>query len=306
MKEKICLYDVDNVYGKKFCNTATKILGDNFIFMYFKNIKALKEFATENKIIGIICPTFSLEEIREIDVDRFYALSETNVETYEEGKTKFIYKYQKLNNILKIIDRDRELINGKDKIISGKSKLVIFYTEKKISKSDEIIKKIAKSISKTKTVLLIYLDEFENYKSYKGISNIIYLYKENNLNIDGIRHEIELDKMINVDTIHSVTYPDDFNVITNIDLSNIVNYIRNLDYDYLLISTDESYVKNQYVLQDADLIITIRDENISGNIFKSYIKSQNIININKITEFVVDKTKRNQVSAFVKGLINGK
>ena len=306
MKEKICLYDVDNVYGKKFCNTATKILGDNFIFMYFKNIKALKEFATENKITGIICPTFSLEEIREIDVDRFYALSETNVETYEEGKTKFIYKYQKLNNILKIIDRDRELINGKDKIISGKSKLVIFYTEKKISKSDEIIKKIAKSISKTKTVLLIYLDEFENYKSYKGISNIIYLYKENNLNIDGIRHEIELDKMINVDTIHSVTYPDDFNVITNIDLSNIVNYIRNLDYDYLLISTDESYVKNQYVLQDADLIITIRDENISGNIFKSYIKSQNIININKITEFVVDKTKRNQVSAFVKGLINGK
>ncbi len=306
MKEKICLYDVDNVYGKKFCNTATKILGDNFIFMYFKNIKALKEFATENKITGIICPTFSIEEIREIDVDRFYALSETNVETYEEGKTKFIYKYQKLNNILKIIDRDRELVNGKNKIISGKSKLVIFYTEKKISKSDEIIKKIAKSISKTKTVLLIYLDEFENYKSYKGISNIIYLYKENNLNIDGIRHEIELDKMINVDIIHSVTYPDDFNVITNIDLSNIVNYIRNLDYDYLLISTDESYVKNQYVLQDADLIITIRDENISGNIFKSYIKSQNIININKITEFVVDKTKRNQVSTFVKGLINGK
>ena len=306
MKEKICLYDIDNVYGKKFCNTATKILGDAYIFMYFKNIKALKEFATENKISGIICPIFALEEIREMDVDKFYALSETSVETYEEGKTKFIYKYQKLNNILKIIDEDREITNSKNKIVSGKSKLIIFYTEKKINKNDEIVKKIAKSISKIKTVLLIYLDEFENYKSYKGLSNIIYLYKENNLNIDGIKHEIELDKMINVDIIHSVTYPDDFNVVTNIDLSNIVNYIRNLDYDYLLISTDESYVKNQYILQDADQIITIRDENFDGNVFKSYIKSQNVININKITEFVVDKTKRNQIGSFVKGLLNGK
>ena len=134
MKEKICLYDIDNVYGKKFCNTATKILGDAYIFMYFKNIKALKEFATENKISGIICPIFALEEIREMDVDKFYALSETSVETYEEGKTKFIYKYQKLNNILKIIDEDREITNSKNKIVNGKSQLMIFYTEKRINK----------------------------------------------------------------------------------------------------------------------------------------------------------------------------
>ena len=305
MKEKICLYDIDNIYGKKFCNTATKLLGDNYIFMYFKNLKLLKEFAIENRVRAVICPIFSLEEIRELNVDNFYALSEVDTETHEEGKIKYIYKYQKLNNILKIINDDREKIY-KEKSNIGKSKFICIYNINHIKNHDEIVRKIVKTIAKTKNILFVSLMEFENYKSYNGLSNIIYLYKENNITIDGLKHEIELDKTINVDTIHSVSYPDDFNVINNIDLSNIINHIRDLDYDYIVVSTDESYVKNQYLLQDSDLIISIKDDDTNNDVFKSYLKSQNVINIKKITEITIDKTKKNQINTFVKGLLNGK
>lgn len=307
MKTKICVYDTDFIYGKRFCNAAMRIMGSKYIFMYFKDIKSLNEFKVENDVKAIITNSNHIEEVRELDVDFYYILTENDQGFLKEGKIKYIYKYQKINKILEAIDGDIKKMKDSLKIANEKkSKLIVIYAPEKFKDYELVTKKFIKAMSKKNNILYVRTEEYENFKGNIGFSNLIYQFKEDNLTMSSIKHEIINDNVLGVDILHSVAYPEDYNVINNMDFCNILNQIRDIEYEYVIVSLDESYVKNQYLFIDSDRIILIREPDMKvANIFKSYIKSQNSKELKKITEIVIDKNDKNQIKDLVKGLTNG-
>ena len=176
MKLKICIYDTDLTYGKKFCNASMRIMGSKYIFMYFKDIKSLNEFRVENDVKAIITNSNHIEEVRELDVDFYYILTENDQGVLKEGKIKYVYKYQKINKILEVIDSDIKKISSDFKSgFDKKSKLIVLYSPERFKDYEMVIKKFIKVISKKNNVLCIRTEEYENYKGNIGFSNLIYL-----------------------------------------------------------------------------------------------------------------------------------
>ena len=300
MKDIILVMDDDATYSKKFCNQAIKLYGKKYLFLAFTNFTSMRNYSNENKVESLIISDTFIEQLDDIKANSFYLLNEKNKKLKREGKKNYIYKLQNVKEILRIVDEDINKKNErKETAISGRSKLCVFYSPLYIKNKIEIIKKIAKVLSKKIKVLIVDLDELDNYKGNVGLSNIIFNYKENNLNIENLKKEITNEK--EQDFVKSVTYPEDFNVINNIDLANIINEIRNMDYDYVFVNADMSYVKCQYISNDADNLFIMKDkDNDKFDKFKSYLKNENQIDYKKITEFDLSKVDKSYIIAFSK------
>ena len=304
MKNIICILDNDENYSKKFCNVATKLYNNELIFLCFNNTNSLIEYSKENNITSIVISYDFEEIIEEIKTKFNYVLTEINNNNYKEGRITYLYKYQKLQKILDVIKNDIKLLNEEQNRKNESCKLLTFYSPYSNKLNANFVKKIANTLSKKNKVLLLNLDEYDNYKSNIGFSNIIYLYKEGSLGIDGIRHEIVKEKEL--DVINSVSYPEDFAVINNIDLGNIINAIIKLNYEYVIVNADNSYIKNQYIMLDSDKIILYKfndEDNKKIDILKQYLSSQCILDINKIIDYKVEITKKNMSVNFIKEYI---
>lgn len=300
MKEIVMVMDVDPTYSKKFCNQANKILGKKYNFITFNNISQMKKYAEDYKVEGLVVSDVLIENFDDIKVKEFYLLNEKDKKTKKEGKKTYIYKLQNIKNILDAIDSEiskkYEKNVGK---LNNSCKLVLYYSPTYIKNKFELVKRIAKTVSKKRRVLIVDFDEFDNYKGMVGLSNIIYSYKESALDKEKLMKEIVAEK--DQDFIKSVTYPEDFNVITNIDLANIVNETTKLNYDYIFVNADLSFVKCQYILNDADSVVIIRGKDDTKiDKFKSYLKSENQIDIKKVTVLDIEKLDKAYLSAFCK------
>ena len=302
MKDIVCILDEDNNYTKKFSNIATKIYGKEYVFLSFTDIKNLIDYAQNNAVTSIITNMNYAEEIKQIKSRFIYILKDVHNDILRDGRYVYLYKYQNIKKILEVVDKDIKALYDKHKQRSDlDTEIIAFYSPYEYREIGEFLIRVIKYLSKNDKTLLVNLDEYSNYKSNIGLSNIIYEYKEHNLTIDAIKHEIINDK--GIDIINSVSYPDDFNVLTNIDLSNIVNSIRMLDYKYIILNLDTSFVKNEYVMVEADkLIIYQFNDNDKHRLdaFKSYIKSQCLIDMSKLYTVFIDKAKKNYIRSFVK------
>lgn len=300
MKEVLLVIDEDPIYSKKFCNQANKLLGKKYNFLTFQNINTVRKYADENKVEGLVVSDSFAENLDDIKTKSIYLLNEKDKKTRQEGKRNYIYKLQNVKNILEEIDKDIDNKNYKKRIeTSDACKLFLYYSPTYIKNKLEIVKRIAKVISKKKRVLIIDLDEFDNYKGSVGLSNIIYDYKDNTLNEEKLSREIVTEK--EQDIIKSVTYPEDFNVINNIDIANIINEITKLKYDFIFINADTSYVKCQYILNDADSVAIMRDKD-AGKIdkLKAYLKNENQLDLKRVTVFDIAKLDKAYLTAFCK------
>lgn len=300
MKETILVMDEDQAYSKKFCNQANKIYGKKYTFISFANKKNIKEYCESNKANCFIVSNEMVNCLEDVEVNSCYVLNEQERDIYKIGKKTYIYKLQSIKNILEIVDEDlkNKIENCRVKMNEG-CKVCLFYSPVYIKQKIEIIKRIARVISKKKKVLILDLDEFANYKGYVGFSNVIYNYKDNNISKATLVKEIISEK--EQDYIKSVTYPEDFNVITNIDLANIVNEMTVLDYDYIFINADTSYIKCQYLINDADSVVVMNskdDERV--NVLVAYLKNENQVDYRKIRLFDVEKLDRQYLIAFSK------
>lgn len=300
MKEILMVMDEDPVYSKKFCNQANKLLGKKYNFLTFSNLKHMKKYADENQVEGLVVSESFADNIDDIKAKSIYLLNEKDKKTRQEGKRNYIYKLQNVKNVLEVIDKDIDKKNAKGKCkINEACKLILYYSPTYIKNKLEIVKRISKAISKKKRVLIIDLDELDNYKGSVGLSNIIYDYKENTLNEEKLNREIVTEK--DQDIIKSVTYPEDFNVVTNIDIANIVNEITKLGYDFIFINADNSYVKCQYILNDADSVVVMRDKDATKiDKLKAYLKNENQLDLKKITVFDIAKLDKAYLTAFCK------
>lgn len=299
MKEVIVVMDQDPTYSKKFCNQAIKLYGKKYIFLSFQSAKRLKEYAKENKIESIIISDEIKEFVEDINANKIYILNEKYNKTKKEGKKIYVYKFQNIKSILSIVEEDIDK-KCKNEVTSGlkDTKIVLFFSPVFIKNKMEILKKMSKIMSKNAKTLIVDIDEFTNYKGAVGLSNIIYNYKENNLDLERIRKEIVCEK--DQDYIKSVTYPDDFSVINNIDLANIINEVKNLDYNYIFVNADSSFIKCQYIANDSDIIILINDKNNATiDSFKNYVTIENQIDYKKIFELDSTKADKAYLSAFV-------
>ena len=306
MKDIVLIMNEDNNYSKKFCNQANKILGKKYVFLTFSTIKAMNEYIAENKILAAIISDMFYERVEDIDVNHIYILNEKDKIIRKEGKKTYLYKLQNINNILKTLDSDIESYNANKRISqNADTKLVLFYSPSFIKNKSEIIKRISKYVLKKKTSIIVNLDEFENYKGKVGLSNLIFEYKENTLDIEKLRKEIVTEK--DQDYIKSITYPEDYNVISNIDLANIINEISKLPYDYIFVNADTSFVRCQYILNDSDILVIFKDKNNERNdSFKQYLKSENAFDFKKVSELDLTKLDKTYLLAFSKQLVGGK
>ena len=300
MKEIIMIMDEDPIYSKKFCNQANKLLGKKYNFLTFSNIKQMKKYAEENKVEGLIVSDTFIENLDDVKVKEFFLLNEKDKKLRKEGKKIYVYKLQDVRKILDVVDGEVSKKNEKSRgKLNESCKLFLYYSPSYVKNKFELIKKVAKVISKKKKVLIIDFDELDNYKGAVGLSNIIYDYKENILNEEKLLHEVVTEK--EQDMIKSVTYPEDFNVVSNIDLANIVNEIMKLNYDYIFINADMSYVKCQYILNDADSVILIKGKDtVKCDRFKSYLKSESQIDMKKVTILDMEKLDKAYLTAFCK------
>ena len=306
MKEVIMIMDEDPTYSKRFCNQANKLFGKQYTFLTFANLKLMRKYAEENKVESLVISDGFIKNIDDVKVKSFYILNEKEKKLRREGKKTYVYKLQNAKTILDIIDSDLNKKNEKNKgKMNEDCKLLLYYSPSYIKSKYELVKRIARNISKKKKVLVLDLDEFENFKGNVGLSNVIFDYKENMMSAEKLKKEIIEEN--DFDIIKSVTYPEDFNVINNIDLANIVNEIVKLGYDFVFINADLSFVKCQYILNDSDKVIIMKNKASDAvDKFKTYLKSENIVDIKKITEFNVDKLDRAYLSAFCKYLLNDK
>ena len=306
MKEVIMIMDEDPTYSKRFCNQANKLFGKQYTFLTFANLKLMRKYAEENKVESLVISDGFIKNIDDVKVKSFYILNEKEKKLRREGKKTYVYKLQNAKTILDIIDSDLNKKNEKNKgKMNEDCKLLLYYSPSYIKSKYELVKRIARNISKKKKVLVLDLDEFENFKGNVGLSNVIFDYKENMMSAEKLKKEIIEEN--DFDIIKSVTYPEDFNVINNIDLANIVKEIVKLGYDFVFINADLSFVKCQYILNDSDKVIIMKNKASDAvDKFKTYLKSENIVDIKKITEFNVDKLDRAYLSAFCKYLLNDK
>ena len=300
MKNIIAVLDQDITYSKKFCNQAIKLMGKKYVFLNFTNIKALSEYASENKIDSIVISDEFSDNVDELKAEYIYILNEKNKKNVKEGKKTHLYKLQNVKSILNIIDEDLTKQNNAKILRNDRNcKLVVFYSPNDIKNKIEYVKKFAKFISKKRKVLIVELNEFSNYKGNVGLSNLIFNYKEENLNAENIRKEVTNEK--EQDFIKSVTYPEDFNVINNIDMANIINEIKNVGYDYIFVNSDTSYIKSQYILNDANIVIVIKGKDSEDyECFKKFIKIESQVDEKKYFDFDIDKKDRTYFQAFAK------
>ena len=309
MKDIICIISVDSSYSKKFVSQATKLLGKKYLFLAFTSIKALIEYTHDNNVFAVIIEENTIKDFSEVKAKYFYILCEKKGEPRKDGRKTYVYKLQNAKKIFDIVDEDANKEKKEDEKLTGnKNKLVVFYTPYDMDALSDKVRKVAKYTNKKRKTLLIYLDEYSNYKSSEGFSNIIFNYKENLIDEKNITKEINFDD--EVDTIKSVAYPEDFSVINNIDLSNIINHIRELDYEYIFLVLDSSYVKNQYLFNDADKIIVMYEDLKKVDKidkFKSFVKSQSSFDIAKIVNYKENKEMKNYNQSFARDVfINGK
>lgn len=306
MKEIIMVMDDDPVYSKKFCNQANKLLGKKYTFLTFANLKLMRKYAEDNKVESLVVTENFIENLDDVKVKSFYILNEKDKKIRREGKKTYIYKLQNVKLILDVIDGD---LNKKMEKNKGKAneecKMLLYYSPQYIKNKYEIVRRLAKLMSKKKKVLVLDLDEFSNYKGNVGLSNIIFDYKEDMVSEEKLKKEIVTEKEI--DFIKSVTYPEDFNVISNIDLANIVQEIVKLGYDFVFVNADMSFIKCQYLLMDADAVVIMKDKDKEIiDMFKAYLKTENNFDYKKITEFDVGKLDKAYASAFCKYLLSDK
>ena len=292
MDTKICVF-TDNIdYNKKFCSVANKLYKNKMIFIYFNDLKSLQEYINDKENSTIIVDEKVYDDFRNININT----TNSKIITLTENKSlikdnNYIYKYQNINNLLNCIVENI----GTDQILNINNKKVIVYINIDQNKTNEnIVKKIIKNISKKTNTLYINLLDFENYKNNHGISNIIYQYKNDKLNIDTIAYEIEdkINNTINVDVLHSVSFPEDFNVINSLDMLSIFEMIYKLEYEIFFINVDFNFTKIQYLLNNINYILFNNKNNIYINVLKNHIKDDYSIDNDKIIEIKIDENNK--------------
>ena len=179
MKDVICIISVDNSYSKKFVSQATKLLGKKYLFLAFTSIKALIEYTHDNTVFAVVIEENLIKDYSEVKAKYFYILCEKKGEPRKDGRKTYVYKLQNAKKIFDIVDEDANKEKEEEEKLTGNAnKLIAFYTPYDMDMLSDKVRKIAKYTNKKRKTLLVHLDEYSNYKSSEGFSNIIFHYKE--------------------------------------------------------------------------------------------------------------------------------
>lgn len=306
MKESILVLNEDLDYGKRFCSKANRMYGDKYLFLFLPNLDSLKEYIKKENSKNLILSDSLAEKIDDTYNGKVFVLDEERREIQKNDNHLSIYKFQNIKNILEIVDEniERNVIED-EKHFADKSKLVTFYGFGGMKGKTEIVRKIAKYLQKKRSVLIVDIDEFDNYKEKRGLSGIIFNYKEGKLDKDVIRNEIVEDRGLKM--IKSVTYPEDFNVISSADLNVIINEILDLGFDYVFVNADFSYVKSQYIINDSSFVI-FSEENFFETVDKvrMYLKNECKMSSKKLFMLRTEKVDRAYLLSFIKSVFGDK
>lgn len=295
MKHYIAIYDTENEYDKKleeYINSK-----ENFPFMakVFNSSDLLEKQMKDYKPDIIL----SDEEmpIMEEEIPVIY-LSKNKMRCLD-GK---IYKYQKIDRILKII---LDQISDKriaENVINRKTslKLIMFYTPIRMTYSTSFAIAMGQEISKSSKALYV------NMEYISGMEQIIDDYKERDLIdlmyvLEGHKDNIatQIYKMIyrkaGLDMMPVIKSPSDLYDIRFEQWRKLIDAVEHYtDYEYLLIDLSDCVNGLYEMLKLADIIITTIDDKENNRKLISY---EHYLNSRGMKE-ISDKTYRIRIPYF--------
>lgn len=302
MKDIVCIYDNNEKYAKKLTNLAIKNYGKDYIFLTFSNIQSLIDYTENNKVKASLIENTNIKDLSNVKCSAYFILVDNKKSEELSGNIKYIFKFQSAEEVLKIVigSIKSDIVEA----VETNSKIFTFYSPYQTKSKTDKIQKLYKLLSKDKRVLIVSLDEFSNFKSDKGMSNIIYKYKDNGITKDYVLSQINSDN--GIEKIGSVKFPEDLSVVSNYELCNIILNLKIAGYDYIFVDADESFVNNQYLFADSNKVVVI-DNNLKDNTkvdtFIKYIEERKMINMKKLYHITKEKEDKKGLEGILKDIL---
>lgn len=304
MKKSILILDNDIQYAKKISNYGIKYKGKEYIFLFFTSPVAFEKYQSKNKSAMSLINIDLIDKVKSLNSEMLFII------TNEQGQEKlhikcfeklfvndnihidYIYKFSSAQQILDYcIDEYKK--NYKENN-SNKTKSYLIFSP--IGRCGKTILSyaFASELSKTKNVLYISLNSYESMGCEHGLSQVIYDFKNNKLTYENLIKQI--DTQGNLYILYGVSHPEDISQVTPEEIDKIINEIISLmDFDIIVIDSDNNYSKSFYLFSSCDTIIlpTLKDDisKQKKNKFLNFVKEQNIFEISKIKEIDMSLTK---------------
>lgn len=304
MKKTILILDSDMQYAKKISNYGIKYKGKEFIFVFFSDANLFEKYQNENPPSITLINIDMIPKIKKLQTDILFIMTNEkncnnlklkgNNEILENTSfpIKFIYKYSSAEEIFNTCINEYIKISPPSQ--AHKSKIYLVFSP--IGRCGKTIFSyaFAHELSKTNSVLYISLNNYESMGSKTGLSQIIYNYKNGRLNFENIKEQIIAHD--NLSILYGVTFPEDLYIVSPEELDKIINEISNImSYDYIILDSDNNYLKSHYLFSSCDKIIfpTLKDDisQEKKSKFLNFIKEENTFDTSKILEIDMSLAK---------------
>lgn len=310
MKKSILILDSDISYAKKISNYGIKYKGKEYIFLFFSNVSSFEKYQGKNKSAISLINIDLIDKIKSINSEMLFIMTNEigqeklhikSIEKLFENDNihiAYIYKFSSAQQIFDYCINEYKK-NYKENI---ENKTISYLVFSPIGRCGKTILSyaFASELSKSKKVLYISLNSYESMGCEHGLSQVIYDFKNNKLTYENLIKQIDLQG--NLSILYGVSHPEDMSQVSPEEIDKIVSEIISLmNFDIIVIDSDNNYSKSFYLFSSCDTIIlpTLKDEisKQKKNKFLSFIKEQNIFDISKIKEIDMSLSKDSISSA---------
>lgn len=304
MKKSILILDSDMLYAKKISNYGIKYMGKKYIFLFFTSIESFEKYQAKNPSAISLINIDLIGKIKHIKSELLFILTNEpkqellNIKNIakifenEKININYVYKYSSADSILNYCISEYEKIEKVETLT--KSKIYLVFSP--IGRCGKTIFSyaFANELSKNKKVLYISLNNYESMGTEIGLSQVIYDFKNNKLNYENLVNQIKVNG--NLSVLYGVSHPDDLSQVSPEEIDKIINEISVLlDYDIIIVDSDNNYSKSHFLFSSCEKIIfpTLKDEvsKEKKNKFINFVKEQNIFDISKIHEIDMSLSK---------------
>lgn len=310
MKKRIlAVCDLDEKYAVKLMDYLNLQKSVPFEVQAFTLVDKLMEYANRNHIdILLVSQKAVCEEMKELDTDRIFVLSEEKEDPQDCG-FRCIYKYQATENILREVmcyyaEEDTSCDTGRK--TNSTMEIIGIYSPVKRTLKTSFAITLGQILAKDQRVLYINLEEYSGFNSLmktiymSDMSDLLYYISQNRKNFIW-----KLASM--VQTIGALDYippslsPADIRNITGEQWIGFLDEIGACDYDIVILDLGEAVDGLPDILRRCNRIYTpFRDDAVS------YAKIEQYEALLRIMEYedVLAKTRKLSFS-YLKGIEYG-
>lgn len=300
-KSILAVCDLEEKYALRLMDYLNLQKTVPFEVQAFTVTEKLMEYGMSHHMdILLVSENALTEEMKELDVDRIFVLSEEREGTQESG-FRCIYKYQATENILReVMCYYAEAEKSVGERVSSDTEIIGVYSPVKRTLKTSFAITLGQILAKDKKVLYINLEEYSGFNSLlktiymSDMSDLLYYISQNRKNFIW-----KLASMVQniggLDYIPPALSPIDIRNITGEQWMGFLNEIRKCNYDVVILDLGETVDGLPDILRECRRIYTpVRDDAVS------YAKMEQYEALLRIMEYedVLLKTRKLSFSYF--------